>query len=155
MELSQFTDYSLRALMYLAADRERRVMVSEIADAYMISRHHLIKVVNRLGKLGYVQTHRGRGGGITLAMEPEDISVGGVIRQTENLAPVPCLSTSEFGCVIAGQCGLQPALARAQEAFLETLDPLTIADVVPSPPMLRRALGISPAQPCSTESVQL
>lgn len=143
MELSQFTDYSLRALMFLAADRDRRVMVSEIADAYSISRHHLIKVVNRLGKLGYVQTHRGRGGGITLAMAPEAISVGAVIRQTETLAPVPCLGESEAGCVIAGRCGLQPALARAQDAFLETLDPLTIADVVPSPRRLRHALGLS------------
>lgn len=130
MRLSLFTDYSLRVLMF-AALKDKSFSLSEVATAYDISRHHLVKVVNYLAKLGYLETRRGRGGGITLAMRPEDIRVGMVVRRTEGMPPmVECFDKDHNTCAISGACRLNGVFAQALTAFYDTLDSHTLSDLV-------------------------
>ena len=130
MRLSLFTDYSLRVLMFGALKGES-FSLSEVAEAYDISRHHLVKVVNHLAKLGYLETRRGRGGGIALGMKPEDIRIGMVVRRTEGTPPiVECFDKEHNTCPINGSCQLKGALAQASQAFYETLDRHTLRDLV-------------------------
>ncbi|WP_461784533.1 Rrf2 family transcriptional regulator [Prosthecobacter sp.] len=130
MKLSLFTDYSLRVLMFAALKGES-FSLSEVAESYDISRHHLVKVVNYLAKLGYLETRRGRGGGIALGMKPEDIRIGMVVRRTED-SPfiVECFDKQHNTCPINGSCRLKGALAQAVTAFYETLDRHTLRDLV-------------------------
>jgi Rrf2 family nitric oxide-sensitive transcriptional repressor len=130
MKLSLFTDYSLRVLMFAALKGES-FSLSEVAESYDISRHHLVKVVNYLAKLGYLETRRGRGGGIALGMKPEDIRIGMVVRRTED-SPfiVECFDKQHNTCPINGSCRLKGALAQAVNAFYETLDRHTLRDLV-------------------------
>jgi Rrf2 family transcriptional regulator, nitric oxide-sensitive transcriptional repressor len=131
MQLTTHSDYSLRVLIYLAVHRAELSTIEEIADAYRISRTHLMKVVQQLGVAGYVETLRGRGGGLRLAREPELIRVGDVVRHTEgNLALVECFASAESACRIERACGLRFALKEALESFFRTLDGYTIADLV-------------------------
>jgi Rrf2 family nitric oxide-sensitive transcriptional repressor len=142
MELSQFTDYSLRALIRAAVcEPGERTSAREIADAFGISHNHIVKVVHNLSKLGYLLTARGRGGGIALAMPAGDIGVGDVVRKTENLAIVECLSAGGGACCIAPACTLKRALAEARRAFLAVLDGYTIADLAKPRSPLRSLLG--------------
>ena len=129
MELSRFTDYSMRILIY-AGVQEKRVTVREIADRFDLSLHHLNKVANHLSKLGYVTSTRGRGGGLHLSRHPSHINVGGVIRQTEQFSLVDCLSETGLHCAIDGACLLKQALQRARNAFLAELDRYTLADLL-------------------------
>ncbi len=130
MRLSLFTDYSLRVLMF-AALKDKSFSLSEVATAYDISRHHLVKVVNYLAKLGYLETRRGRGGGITLAMRPPDIRVGMVVRRTEGMPPlVECFDKDHNTCAISGACRLNGVFAQALTAFYDTLDSHTLNDLV-------------------------
>jgi Rrf2 family nitric oxide-sensitive transcriptional repressor len=102
MKLTSFTDYSLRVLMYLAVQPERRATVAEIAQAFGVSENHLTKVVHGLGRQGWIETSRGRGGGMLLAKAPQDIRIGEVVRDTEGAAvPAECFS-SDGRCVIDG-----------------------------------------------------
>jgi Rrf2 family nitric oxide-sensitive transcriptional repressor len=130
MKLSLFTDYSLRVLMFAALKGES-FSLSEVAESYDISRHHLVKVVNYLAKLGYLETRRGRGGGIALGMPPEDIRIGMVVRRTED-SPfiVECFDKQHNTCPINGSCRLKGALAQAVNTFYETLDRHTLRDLV-------------------------
>jgi len=130
MRLSLFTDYSLRVLMFAALKGET-FSLSEVAEAYGISRHHLVKVVNYLAKLGYLETRRGRGGGIALGMPPEDIRIGMVVRRTEDTPfIVECFDKQHNTCPINGSCRLKGALAQAESAFYESLDRHTLHDLV-------------------------
>ena len=130
MKLSLFTDYSLRVLMFAALKGES-FSLSEVAESYDISRHHLVKVVNYLAKLGYLETRRGRGGGIALGMKPEDIRIGMVVRRTEDTPfIVECFDKQHNTCPITGSCRLKGALAQAVNAFYETLDRHTLRDLV-------------------------
>jgi Rrf2 family nitric oxide-sensitive transcriptional repressor len=131
MQLTRYSDYSLRVLMYLAVRPEYLATIAEIAGAYGISRAHLMKVVHQLGRAGFVDTVRGRGGGIQLARAPEQISIGGVVRRTEDkLAIVECFEPSTSQCRIESACGLRGVLEEALDAFLGTLDRYTLADLV-------------------------
>lgn len=141
MELTQFTDYSLRTLIYVALREGERVSIREIAEAYAISDNHLTKVVHRLAGLGYLKTYRGRGGGIGLGAEPESIGIGEVVRKLENIAVVECLRPEGGNCCIAGVCALQTALHRATLAFVAELDRLTLADLLGNRKELLERLG--------------
>jgi len=133
MKLSLFTDFSLRVLMFAALKGET-FSLSEVAEAYDISRHHLVKVVNYLAKLGYLETRRGRGGGIALGMAPEEIRIGMVVRRTEDTPfIVECFDKEHNTCPINGSCRLKGALAQAVNAFYETLDHHTLRDLVAGP----------------------
>ena len=143
MEMSQFTDYALRVLIYSGLESDRLVSVRSIAEAYDISQNHLVKVVHKLGQLGYVNTYKGRGGGFELAHAPEDINIGKVVRQTERFDIVECLSSSGGSCCIAGFCELKSALAKARLAFLKVLDGYTLKDFLKPGSPLRAALNVS------------
>jgi Rrf2 family nitric oxide-sensitive transcriptional repressor len=123
MHLTQFSDYSLRVALYLACHPEKAVSVDEISRAFGISRHHLVKVVQTLTELGVVEGRRGRGGGMRLAMRPEEINVGWLIRRAEpHFNLVECFDPETNTCPIAAACGLKGALFRARQAFLNVLD---------------------------------
>jgi Rrf2 family nitric oxide-sensitive transcriptional repressor len=133
MRLTVHSDYSLRVLIFLAAKNGGSATIPEIAEAYGISRGHLMKVVHELARLGYVETLRGRNGGLRLGKPKEAIRVGAVVRETEeSLALVECFATAEAGggCKIAGACRLKGVVAEALNAFLAVLDRHTLADLV-------------------------
>ncbi|PRP95511.1 HTH-type transcriptional repressor NsrR [Enhygromyxa salina] len=133
MRLTKHSDYALRVLIYVAAvrDRERLISTEEISESYAISSHHLVKVVGKLGKAGYLEIKRGRGGGVRLARDPEAIRIGEVIAATEpDFAFVECMQDGNQACPLTGACALVPPLQEAQEAFLAVLDRYTLADVI-------------------------
>lgn len=144
MELSRFSDYSLRVLIYAAAREGEKVTLSELAQAYRISHHHLVKIVHYLGKLGYLNNRRGRSGGILLGRKPGDIRVGDVIRKTEshfNLAE--CFNPATDTCRISPTCRLKGVLHEACQAFLDVLDHYTIEDLVQSRSSILRLLSLN------------
>jgi Rrf2 family nitric oxide-sensitive transcriptional repressor len=129
MRLSLFSDYSLRVLMY-AASKADHFSIQEVADAYRISRHHLVKIINQLAHLGYLETRRGRGGGICLGQPAADIRFGDVVRQTDIPSPlVECFDPATNTCAIHHHCLLKPALAQAQAAFFKELNHYSLADL--------------------------
>ena len=131
MRLTLHTDYSLRVLVFLALRPSERVATQTIADAYGLSHAHLQKIVRSLGALELVSLHRGVGGGVELAVDPEEISVGAVVRAlSEDTALVECFEPQTDACVISPACALKSGLKEAREAFYAVLDPLTIGSVV-------------------------
>ena len=131
MKLTSFTDYSLRVLIFVAAQPARRATIGEIAATFDISEHHLTKVAHFLGKTGWLANVRGKGGGLELAMPPELINVGEVVRATEGDArPAECFVAGGSHCRIAGICSLADVLADAVTAFYDALDRFTLADLV-------------------------
>jgi len=132
VNLTLFKDYALRVLIYTANQPDGRlVQVDEIARVYGISRNHLTKAVHRLGQMGYLETVRGRGGGMRLAMPPNDIRIGDVVRAMEDdFAVVGCFANDS--CVLLPGCKLRRALGEAVDAFLETLNQYTLADIAVS-----------------------
>ncbi len=132
MELTSFTDYSLRVLMFLAKHQTRRSSIDEMADFYKVSRHHLAKIVKRLSDLGYLETVRGKRGGVSLAQSPESINLAKVIRETEpHFNLVECFSKESAGkCVIDGSCELKGVLFAARGQFFAHLEKYTLADVM-------------------------
>jgi Rrf2 family nitric oxide-sensitive transcriptional repressor len=134
MQLNAFTDYSLRVLIYAAVRGGERCLTSDVASAFGISRHHVVKVVHRLQALGYLETTRGRGGGFRLAMAPDEIRVGDVVRRTEGtLAIVECFAREQSTCPLTPACGLKGVLRGAFDAFFDTLNRSTLADLVARP----------------------
>jgi Rrf2 family transcriptional regulator, nitric oxide-sensitive transcriptional repressor len=145
MKLTLQTDYALRVLMYVAAKGEALSTIGEIADAFEISQAHLMKVVHRLGQLGYLSTVRGKGGGMRLGKPAETIVIGAVVRSTEeDLAVLGCLGQESF-CRIQGMCALKGALGEATQAFLAVLDKYTLADLTAPRLGLAQTLGIAVA----------
>jgi Rrf2 family transcriptional regulator, nitric oxide-sensitive transcriptional repressor len=133
MQLTKFTDYALRVLMYTHAAGGRRVTIEEMAAAYRISRAHLMKVVNSLTRAGYLTALRGRSGGLVLARPAEDIRLGEVVRATEpGFAIVECFSRNNQ-CVVSGRCRLARALDQALTAFFVELNQHTLASVALKP----------------------
>lgn len=127
MHLTQFSDYGLRVVIYLACRPDQWVTAEEISHAYGISRHHLVKVIQTLADLAVVESQRGRGGGMKLAMQPSEINVGWLVRRTEpHFDLVECFEPATNTCPIAPACGLKGLLMRAQHAFLRVLDECTV-----------------------------
>lgn len=131
MKLTQYTDYSLRVLMYLGSRPEEKVQIDEIADFYHISKNHLMKVVNHLAKLEYIKTIRGRGGGIMLNYEPHELVLGNIVRNTEDNFHMAECFRKDNECVLTNVCGLTPILGSALNAYLNTLDQYTLEDIIP------------------------
>lgn len=130
MQLTSHTDYALRLLIYLAVHKGGSpATVQDAATRYGISANHLAKIAQRLVQLGYINSHRGRGGGLELACEENSIKLGDVVRQTENLVIVECFGDNS-SCPIEPACGLKYVLGKAQNAFLKVLDNYTLADLV-------------------------
>jgi len=141
MQLTRFSDYALRVLMFTHAADGRLVTIEEMADAYDISRAHLMKVVNALTRTGYLTAVRGRSGGLRLAMPAVDIVIGDVVRATEpDFALVECFSTGNQ-CVITKCCKLQGVLEDALQAFLAVLDQHTLESIALRPKDFRAILA--------------
>ena len=148
MRLTIYSDYALRLLMYLAVMDDGLATIGEIADSYGISKNHLMKVAHELGVAGYVETVRGRGGGLRLSRAREAIRLGEVVRHTEpDMALVPCFAPVDGDCAIERCCVLKKALKRAGDAFLEVLDGYTLADLARPRSALRSLLAMPPAGP--------
>ncbi len=129
MRLTTFSDYAFRVLIYVAAAPEGLATIGEIAEAYGISQNHLMKVVHRLSRLGYLETVRGKGGGMRLAKPADSIKVGEVLRSTEDgFELVECME-AKSDCRIERSCALKGALGEALAAFLEVLDGYSLADL--------------------------
>jgi Rrf2 family nitric oxide-sensitive transcriptional repressor len=142
MQLTSYSDYALRVLIYLAVHPDRLATIEEIARAYGISKTHLMKVVHGLARSGFLQTVRGRRGGIRLARPAERIRLGDVVRETEpSLALVECFDAVPGGCRIEPACGLRPVLREALDAFLGVLDRHSLADAARRRPRLLALLG--------------
>lgn len=130
MRLSVFSDYSLRVLMILGANTDRLTTIGEIARIHDISENHLTKVVHQLGRAGYIETLRGKGGGMRLARAPGQIRLDEVLRQTEtDFTLVDCFGT-EPRCVLNPDCQLKSILSEALDAFLRVLHNYTLADIL-------------------------
>jgi len=131
MRLTTFTDYTLRALMYLGANRDRLVTIQEIANAHAVSKNHLTKVVHQLGLAGLVETIRGRHGGLRLKLEPSEITLGEVVRCTESdFHMAECFDQESAPCPLAASCRLRFALADATSAYLAVLDSQTLESLL-------------------------
>ncbi|OWT55146.1 Rrf2 family transcriptional regulator [Candidimonas nitroreducens] len=142
MKLTDFADYSLRVLIYAALRPGELVTVQEIASTFDIQRNHLVKVVNALSRSGYLTTVRGRAGGLRLALEPEEINVGEVIRSMEpDFHIVECFDDKNNQCLITAACGLRGILGGALEAYFDYLDGYTLADLLVQRRSLVRALN--------------
>jgi Rrf2 family nitric oxide-sensitive transcriptional repressor len=136
MRLTQWTDYTLRVLMYCAAcqGRAEPVTITEIAEQHGISRSHLTKIVQELGARGWLETTRGRGGGIRLLKSAQEIVLGDVVRATEtDFAMVECFEPQQNQCRMSQHCRLKTVLAQATQSYLSLLDSVTLADLVASP----------------------
>lgn len=143
MQLTAYTDFTLRMLMYLAVvNGDRLATIADIAKTYHISEAHLTKVAHQLGIAGEIETVRGRKGGIRLRKAPAEINLGAVVRRTEpGMDLVPCFEHTG-ACVIGGSCVLQHALHDALDAFLAVLDRYTLADLVAPQAALASSFGL-------------
>jgi Rrf2 family transcriptional regulator, nitric oxide-sensitive transcriptional repressor len=145
MQLTQYTDYSLRVLIYLSLHEgsDHLATISEIASNYGISRNHLGKVVHNLANLGYIDTTRGKGGGMRLSQSPEEINLGAVVRRTEGRFDLAeCFNTTHNTCTISPHCQLKDVFWEARSAFLAVLDRYSLADVIRNRDDLRSSFRV-------------
>ena len=139
MKLTRFTDYSLRVLIYLGIRKDARVTEGEIAKRFNISPNHLMKIVQHLSREGYLQTSRGRQGGVRLATSPASINIADVVRSTESTHDV--INCFEPHCPIVGACRLQGALGQARDAFFAVLDAYTLESLLRNEQELARRMS--------------
>ena len=138
MQVSRFTDFSLRALLYLAINDSKRATLAEIAAFYPVSLDHLRKVVHELSRAGFVRTYQGKTGGIELGRDPAGIRIGDVVRHFE--AHDSFINCHGLGCRLAAVCTLKTILDEGQEALFESLNRYTLADLVNARPAMVREL---------------
>ncbi|RKP52402.1 RrF2 family transcriptional regulator [Trinickia fusca] len=168
MRLTDYTDYALRVMLFLAVREDGLSTIQDISDAYGISKNHLMKVVQRLGELGWIETIRGRHGGLRLNERSLRLSIGEVVRATESdFALVGCFSRDGAGhrdCVIEPHCRLKHVFQAAQGAFFAELDRHTLADLARPAAPLAMLLGLGndapvvpliPVAPVATSSDNL
>lgn len=140
MQLTVFTDYGFRTLMFLAGHPDRLCSVKEISEVYGISRNHLVKVVHRLGLLGYVVTAKGKGGGIRLADTTRDLRLGDLVNALEpNMDLVECFNAEANTCRITSSCQLKHYLFAARQVFIAELNRHTLKDIVDKKPFFGAA----------------
>uniref|UniRef100_A0A3B0M701 HTH-type transcriptional repressor NsrR n=1 Tax=Arsenophonus endosymbiont of Trialeurodes vaporariorum TaxID=235567 RepID=A0A3B0M701_9GAMM len=138
MQLTSFTDYGLRALIYMASlTKDKRTNITEVANVYGVSRNHMVKMINQLSRCGLVAAVRGKNGGIYLGKPAEQIRIGDIVRLLESLALVNCCS---YFCHITSACRLKKILNQAIELFLNKLDKYTLADLIENNKLLYKLL---------------
>jgi Rrf2 family transcriptional regulator, nitric oxide-sensitive transcriptional repressor len=138
MRLSEYTDYTLRVLMYCAAHRDRLVTIGELAEQHGLSKNHLMKVVNDLARQGLLETTRGRGGGLRLLAEPETIRIGDVVRATEtDFRLVECFDAATNACTLSPSCRLKHLFDEALAGYFKVLDGATLANLTLSRPAIK------------------
>lgn len=141
MQLTRQTDFAIRVMMYLGIQEDTQlVTINEIAENFAISRNHLMKIVHKLGKLGYIETLRGKNGGLRILKQPETINLGELIREFETT--LEFIDCTKLGCPIQGSCNLVPVMHQAQMAFLAIVDKYTLANLLTNAADLRHLLGI-------------
>jgi Rrf2 family nitric oxide-sensitive transcriptional repressor len=146
MRLSEYTDYTLRVLMYCAAHRDRLVTIGELAEQHGLSKNHLMKVVNDLARQGLLETTRGRGGGLRLLAEPETIRIGDVVRASEtDFRLVECFDSTTNTCTLSPNCRLMHLFSQALAGYFKALDGATLADLTPGLPLKTGVTGGAPA----------
>ena len=142
MQLTQFTDYSLRALIYISL-REELCTVNDIAHAYTVSSHTLVKIIHNLSKMGIIKTTQGKHGGIVMAHKPSDINLGELVIKLEpHFDLVPCFNREKANCCIAPSCKLKRILLEANETFIGVLKEYTLADILDDRMALKELLLI-------------
>lgn len=149
MKLTLYTDYSLRVLLYLSHKKGEPATITEVAEFYKISRNHLVKVVHNLAQLGFVDTTRGKKGGIRLSKDAERLSIGDVVRKTEpDLNLLECFDPRTDRCTISTVCRLKGILRRAKGAFLNELDAHTLAEIGALPNLAGKSImgGLIPVR---------
>ena len=138
MRLTRYSDYAIRVLLHLGARRERLCSIAEMSSAYAISQNHLMKVVNDLANAGFVETVRGRGGGVRLGREPAEINIGALVRHTEGgFDLIDCTA-----CVIAPACGVNDIMGKALAAFMGVLDGYSLEDLLGRRADIRRLFDL-------------
>jgi Rrf2 family nitric oxide-sensitive transcriptional repressor len=142
MYLTSHADYTMRLLIHLAVQSNGTATIQEIAANYNISRNHLMKVANQAVQAGYVKAVRGRAGGLRLAMAPQEIKVGQVLRSVEDWNMVECFDQHTNSCRITRGCGLRPILKEALDAYFSVLDRYSLADIVQRKTLLVQLLGL-------------
>ena len=160
MRLSEYTDYTLRVLMYCARHRDRLVTIGELAEQHKLSKGHLMKVVNDLARQGLLETTRGRGGGLRLSKDPATIRIGDVVRASEtDFRLVECFDARTNACSLTPDCRLKHLFDAALRGYFQALDGSTLADLSPDaqdapgrpvgPPgtLTRRRVEVRPAAP--------
>jgi Rrf2 family transcriptional regulator, nitric oxide-sensitive transcriptional repressor len=131
MQLTLNTDYSLRVLLYTAQNQHKNISTRDISEYFNISNNHLVKVVNNLGKLGYLELKRGRyGGGVKLLLPPNKINVGKVVQQIEPLDLVECFNPEKDNCRISQSCQLKGVLFQAKRVFIDELKKTSLQDLL-------------------------
>jgi len=142
MQLTLYSDYSLRVLIYLGTKAHSEpATITDIAQAFGISRNHLVKVVHNLGQLGYINTVRGKRGGMQLSRTPDKINLGEVVRHTEgNFDIVECFNSTSNTCPISPMCKLKGVINDAYRSFIGVLDRYTLADVLKNKKQLQSVL---------------
>lgn len=145
MQLTRQTDYAIRVMMFLGIQKDDRlVTISGIANHFEISRNHLMKIVHRLGQKEYIQTVRGKHGGLRLKQDPSTIKLGDLVRDFETtLDLVDC---NKLTCPITGACDLKPIMQKAQEAFMSVIDEYTLQNLLNNPADLRSLLGLDESE---------
>lgn len=140
MRLAEYTDYTLRVLMYCATNPDRLVTIAELAEHHGVSKNHLMKIVNDLARQGVVQTTRGRGGGLRLLKRPDDIRIGDVVRSSEtDFRLVECFDSRTNTCTLTPSCRLKGLFDSALQAYFNELDRVTLTDMIAPPaPLTRR-----------------
>jgi Rrf2 family nitric oxide-sensitive transcriptional repressor len=159
MRLAEYTDYTLRVLMYCATHRHDLVTIGELAEHHGLSKNHLMKVVNDLARQGLVETTRGRGGGLRLLKAPESIRIGDVVRASEtDFRLVECFDLRTSACTLMPSCRLKLLFDDALRAYFDALDGATLADMVAPGPSLRAgaparrpAVAIATAGPAAAQ----
>lgn len=135
MRLTDYTDYTLRVLMFCALNPNRSITIAELATSHDISKNHLMKIVNDLANQGVLLTTRGRGGGLKLQKDPADICIGDVVRASEtDFRMVECFDVNHNSCTLTAQCRLKQVFRNALKSYLDELDKVTLADI--TAPML-------------------
>jgi len=130
LQLTQKTDFALRALVYLVLNPDHHVSIKEISESYQISYHHLVKALQELIQQGIIESRLGKGGGLKLKRSPSDVTIGEIVRITENHFNIfECFKEDNSNCIISPKCQLKGLMGQAQKAFLAVLDKKTLADV--------------------------
>ncbi|MEI8030470.1 MAG: Rrf2 family transcriptional regulator [Comamonadaceae bacterium] len=135
MRLTDYTDYTLRVLMFCALHPQRSVTIAELADSHAVSKNHLMKIVNDLARQGLLQTTRGRGGGLRLLKRAADIRIGDVVRASEtDFRLVECFDASHNTCTLTAHCQLKQVFTTALRSYMAELDKVTLADITRQKP---------------------
>ncbi len=132
MQLTLYTDYSLRVLLYLGQRPHERITITQVSEYFGVSRNHMVKVVHNLGKLKLIHTIRGKNGGMTLAQKPKNINLATVIQKIEpHMNLLECFDDKTNTCPITMECGLKHILYKARKSFVDVLNQHTLADLLP------------------------